>query len=192
VIVQNQTNVIDFLSRPETHNLEGSGVERIDTHISIIFLVDERVFKLKRAVKFPYLDFSTIEKRKQACEAEVRINRRTAPDIYLGTRAVTKKPDGSLSLTDRGEVLDWLVEMKRFDQAGLFDRLAQKNALDTRQMDDLAAVIAHFHKAAETCFQGGGRKLIETVIDNNDSCFVEFGENIFDSKEIHQGAVPDN
>ena len=126
MIVQDQTSVTDFLSRPETHDLEGSRVERIDTHISILFLAGERVFKLKRAVKFPYLDFSTIEKRKQACEAEVRINRRTAPDIYLGTRAVAKMPDGSLSLTDQGEVLDWLVEMKRFDQAGLFDRLARK------------------------------------------------------------------
>ena len=86
-------------------------VERIDTHISIVWLAADRAFKLKRAVHYDYVDFSTLERRRAACEAEVRLNRRTAPSLYLGVRAVTREADGSLALGGTGEPVEWLVEM---------------------------------------------------------------------------------
>ena len=96
MITEDQTAVIDFLAAPSTHG--GAAVERIDTHASIVFLAGTRAYKLKRAVRFDYLDFSTCERRRLLCEAEVRLNRRTAPTLYRGVVAVTRQDDGSYAL----------------------------------------------------------------------------------------------
>ncbi|MEQ8193413.1 MAG: AAA family ATPase [Rhodospirillales bacterium] len=185
MISEDQSAVIAFLADPETFGSGVDRVERVETHISLLFLAGERAFKLKRAVKFPYLDFSTAPLRREACENEVAVNRRTAPDIYLGVIPVTRSPGGRLHLNGDGEAVDWLVEMKRFDQDGLFDRLAQRHALDTAVMERLAAVIAAFHQAAEALPDSGGRGLIERVINNNDSCFAEFGGDLFPGDDVH-------
>ncbi|MBI2977714.1 MAG: aminoglycoside phosphotransferase, partial [Rhodospirillales bacterium] len=79
---ESQDEVIRLLSDPKVFSVGSGPVERIQTHVSEVFLAGERALKLKRAVVFPYLDFSTPEKRRAACEAEVRINRRTAPTLY--------------------------------------------------------------------------------------------------------------
>lgn len=121
---------------------------RIDTHISTVFLAGDRAYKLKRAVVFPFLDFSTIEKREAACRAELAVNRRWAPDLYLGVEPV-KRP-GS------GETLDWVVVMRRFDGDGLWDSRAARGALDARDMRLLADVLAASHDAAETVPAHGG------------------------------------
>ena len=94
---KDQGEVIAFLSRPETYGPEVATVERIDTHISALFLAGTRVYKLKRAVTFPYLDFTEPEARRRYCETEVEINRRTAPGIYEGVLPVTR--DASLRST---------------------------------------------------------------------------------------------
>lgn len=85
---------------------------------------------LKRAVRYGYLDFSTAERRKAMCDAEVRINRRTAPALYRGVVAVTRERDGSLAIGGSGAPVDWLIDMVRFDQDGLLDRLAARGALE--------------------------------------------------------------
>src|SRR5262245_55498777 len=100
MITEDQTGVIDCLTAPSTPG--GATVERIDTHASIVFLAGARAYKLKRAVRFDYLDFSTRERRQILCEAEVRLNRRTAPTLYRGVVAVTRQRDGSLALAGRG------------------------------------------------------------------------------------------
>src|SRR6478672_10878103 len=96
MITEDQSRVIDFLSAKSTHG--GVTVERIETHASVVFLAGERAYKLKRAVRFDYLDFSTPERRRVLCEAEVRLNRRTAPDIYRGVVPITREPGGALAL----------------------------------------------------------------------------------------------
>jgi uncharacterized protein len=96
MITQDQSEVVTFLASPSAHG--GAAVERIETHASIVFLVGTRAFKLKRAVRYDYLDFSTIERRQAMCEAELRINRRAAPALYRGVIAVTREADGSLAL----------------------------------------------------------------------------------------------
>ena len=90
MITEDQTSVIEFLTSPATHN--GVSVERIDTHSAIVCLVGARAYKLKRAVRFDYLDFSTPERRRRLCEAEVLLNRRTAPTLYHGVLPVTREP----------------------------------------------------------------------------------------------------
>src|SRR5512134_1754367 len=123
MIVEDQHEIIDFLSAPSAYGDEVTHVDRIDTHSASIFLAGRDAYKLKRAVRYDYLDFSTREVRRTACEAEVALNRRTAPRLYLGVVAVTRERDGRLALAGQGTPVDWLVHMARFDQAALLDAL---------------------------------------------------------------------
>ena len=184
MIVDDQKEVIDFLASPVTH---GGAVERIETHTAIVFLSGSRAWKLKRAVRFDYLDFSTPQLRKALCEAEVRLNRRTAPTLYRGVAAVTRAPDGRLALdppspsrSDSSGAagrtpVDWVVEMERFDQEALFDRLAAGGRLSTNLMPPLAEAIARFHTSAEPRRDHGGGAGMQWVVDGNAAGFAEHG-----------------
>ncbi len=156
MIVEDQGETIAFLSRPETYGGGNGTVGRVETHVSEIFLAGKRAYKLKRAVKFPYLDFSTPGKRRAACEAEVSINRRTAPAVYRGVIPVTRGADGALRLNGAGAPVDWLVEMTRFDEDTLFDRLARQGTLDRHVMEELAEAVARLHEKAERSAGDGG------------------------------------
>jgi aminoglycoside phosphotransferase family enzyme len=140
MITEDQSDVVAFLSSPAAHG--GARVERIDTHTSIVFLAGQRAWKLKRAVRYDYLDYSTVERRRAMCEAEVRINRRTAPALYRGVTAITRQLDGTLAIGGDGAPVDWLVEMARFDEDQVFDRLAEAGMLPLRLMRPLAQAIA--------------------------------------------------
>lgn len=175
-----QAAVIAFLADPATHG--GMGVERIETHASLIFLAGDRAFKVKRAVRYPYLDFSTLEKRRRACIAETKINRRTAPAMYLGIAPVLRASDGSLRLgplqsapdetatlatAEAETVVEWLVVMRRFDQNTLFDRLGRDGALTDTLMRRLAETVAAFHDRAEARADISGADAIRAVIEGN-------------------------
>ena len=183
---EDQDEVIRFLTRPETYGGGAIQVERVETHVSIIFLVGDRAFKLKRAMRFPYLDFTTRDLRREACAAEVAVNRRTAPDLYRGVVAVTRADNGELCLGGDGEAVDWLVEMARFDQDALFDRLARRGALDRHVAEDMAEVIARFHQEAVGSPDFGGRPGMAAIIDSNAQCFADFGSPIFDVARVEQ------
>ena len=175
---EDQAEVIEFLSRPSTHG--GAPVETIDSHASVVFLVRDRAWKLKRAVRYDYLDFSTVERRKALSEAEVRLNRRTAPALYHGVVPVTRAPDGSLALGGSGEPVDWVIEMQRFDQAALLDRLAAREQLDVAAMPRLGRAIARFHLGAEHRSDHGGKAGIRWVVDGNAAGFAEYGPAALD------------
>ena len=132
-----QRRVIEFLSDAATHGAESVKINR--THGAYVFLAGHRALKLKRAVRFPYMDFSTVEKREAVCRAELRLNRRTAPDIYEAVEPITEGPDGALAIGGGGRVVDWVVVMKRFDEAALFDRLADAGGLHNRPRARAAA-----------------------------------------------------
>src|SRR5262249_44579626 len=151
---QDQAAVIAFLADPTSHG--GGAVERIDTHASVVFLVGNRAFKLKRAVRFSYLDYSTVALREQSCRAELALNRRTAPELYEEVCPITRAPDGRLALGGRGAIVDWVVVMRRFNQETLFDRMAKRAQLSSKLMFDLAERIAQFHTAAEIDYESGG------------------------------------
>ena len=131
--------VIEFLSNGASYGLPGVHVERIDTHISIVFLVGDRAYKLKRAVRFSYLDYSTTSNRERFCKAELELNRRTAPGIYLRVRPISRSANGSLCF-DHGTAVDWVLEMRRFSQADLFDQLAEGRKLTHQLMRDLTDI----------------------------------------------------
>ncbi|RWK26891.1 MAG: aminoglycoside phosphotransferase, partial [Mesorhizobium sp.] len=109
MIVLNQDAVVDMLKDPATYGETGP-VETIETHISRIFLVGQRAFKMKRAVNLPYVDFSTPALRVTACEKEVELNSSTAPGLYLGVHRITRQGD-RLALDGSGELVDAVIEM---------------------------------------------------------------------------------
>ena len=182
MVTEDQHEVIEFLEASATH---GAQVERIDTHASIVFLAGARAWKLKRAVRYDYLDYATVERRRAMCEAEVRVNRRTAPTLYLGVVPVTRGAGGALELDGRGTVVDWLVSMVRFDEDRLLDRVASRRALDVRLAASLGSAIATFHASAETRFDLGGAAALERVVRGNERGFADAGGGILD----HQACV---
>ncbi|WP_457104628.1 bifunctional aminoglycoside phosphotransferase/ATP-binding protein [Methylobacterium sp. P5_C11] len=169
---EDQNPIATFLRQA----LAGSGaVETISTHISHLFLAGDRVFKLKRAVRFPYLDFTSPERRLAACAAEVALNRRTAPTLYVGARRITREPDGALVFDGSGDLVDAVVEMRRFPDADLLDAMAQDGRLRPSHIDDLAQALAAFHAEAEICRPCGGADAMAAVIDMNDSALRATG-----------------
>jgi aminoglycoside phosphotransferase family enzyme/predicted kinase len=178
MVTEDQSEVVAFLESPAAH--AGARVERIDTHASIVFLSGDRALKLKRAVRYDYLDFSTADRRRAMCDAELRVNRRTAPSLYHRVVAVTREPDGSLALGGAGTPVDWVLEMARFGQDGLLDRLAERGELTFDVMKALAAGIARFHQAAERCDGYGGRDGIRRVIEGNAAGFAQEAGGLLD------------
>lgn len=119
-------------------------VEVIETHISGVFLVGKRAYKVKKPVDLGFVDFSTLERRKHYCDEELRLNRRLAPDLYLGMRTITDSPDGP-AFEGKGDPLEYAVEMRRFDQESLMVHAEEKGRLTFDHMDQLAKLIADFH-----------------------------------------------
>ena len=158
-----QSQVVAFLSCPEAFN--AGPVTHIETHISHVFLAGTRAYKLKRAIKFSFVDYSTPARRRRMAEREVALNRRTAPELYLGVVPVTGI-DGHLALGGRGRPIDWLVVMKRFDQDALLDRLAERDGLTPEAMDVLADRIATFHARARTRRTFGGADAMAETFAN--------------------------
>jgi aminoglycoside phosphotransferase family enzyme/predicted kinase len=175
-----QQEVIAFLSTPDAYGLRDGRVERIDTHISVVFLAGRRAYKLKRAVTFPYLDYSTLEQRRAACERELRLNRRTAPSIYRAVVAVSSEHDGSLVLGGSGTPIEWLVEMRRFDDDRLLDRLADEGQLRLDLAHTLGGTIAAFHDHAAPRREYGGEAGIRRVVDGNRDEMIADGSGTLD------------
>ena len=121
----------------------------IETHISWVILAGEFVYKLRKPVDFGFLDFSTLEKRRADCEAEVRLNRRLCPDLYLGVVDVVDR-DGLLSITGPGVPIEPAVLMRRLPEAGMLPALLERGAADERLMERLARQLADFHAGAAT------------------------------------------
>src|SRR5262249_34718139 len=130
-----QQPVFALLADPATHG--GKAVKRIDAHAASVFLAGARALKVKRAVRFPFLDYSTLEKRKAACAAELAVNQALAREIYCGMVPITREADGRLALDGAGEPVEWAVAMRRFDEEATLDRLAEAGRIDAALADRL-------------------------------------------------------
>lgn len=166
-MAETDQEVIAFLSNGANYALPRAKVSRVETHCSIIFLIGNYAYKLKRPIAFSALDYSTIDQRGAACRAELELNRRTAPELYLGVHTIRRQPNGELAFDGEGRVLDWVVEMRRFDQGDLFDHLADVEILSPELMRALADEIAWFHGTAENTFEFGGAAGLSIGIEHN-------------------------
>jgi uncharacterized protein len=162
-----QQPVIDFLSDPANHG--GAPVKRIDTHAASVFLAGERALKIKRAVRFPFLDFSTLAKRKTACQAEIAVNRAFAPAIYRGEVPITREPNGQLAIGGKGEPVEWAVEMRRFDESQTLDNLAEAGRIDEGLADALGRAVAAAHRMAPTTADAQFAETLAKIIAQNEA-----------------------
>ena len=167
IAAPDQDAVIDFLSNPATYCAKGD-VDRIATHCSIVFLTADRAYKLKRAIRYASLDYTTRELRQAACEAELVLNRRTAADLYLGVHSINRDFDGALAFDGAGPALDHVVVMRRFAQPDLFDHMADSGRLTPELMHALGEAVGRLHMIAEPAPSFGGSDAIRRVIADND------------------------
>ena len=165
--MSDQQAVIDFLAAPSTHG--GAAVTRVDTHAASVFLAGPHALKIKRAVRFPFLDFTTLEKRKAACEAELAVNRPYAPAIYKRVVAITREADGFLALGGTGKPVEWAVEMARFDENATLDHLARRGAVDAALADKLGRAVAAAHEAAAPAQDFRFADALVDIVTQNDS-----------------------
>jgi aminoglycoside phosphotransferase family enzyme/predicted kinase len=176
-----QDDVFRFLASAEIHGLEEDGTEqvrRIDTHSAVVFLAGDLVFKVKRAVKYPFLDYSTLEKRKAACTAELEVNRAFAPQLYRRIVPITRDASGTLSLDGTGEPVEWAVEMTRFDENKTLDRLAERGRLSDTLTRKLAIAVAAMHERAAPVEPKSWIAAVEGFVTENTAAFQEHN-NLF-------------
>ena len=143
-----QSHIISFLEDPASYDGTGQHVQRIDTHGALVFLVGDTVFKIKRAVAYPYMDFSTLDKRRRACQRELELNQSHAPDIYLGVVPVTRAENGALAIDGDGEPVEWAVKMRRFRQEDMLDAIADRGGVDVKLASKIADIVSNYHNQA--------------------------------------------
>ncbi|HEV2300753.1 MAG TPA: AAA family ATPase [Stellaceae bacterium] len=181
---EDQREAIAFLADPASYGGRVERVERIETHISLVFLAGPCAYKLKRAVRYPYLDFTTAARRRAACEAELALNRRTAPAIYREVRGLVRRQGGRIAFGGGDAAIDWVVVMTRFEQSLLFDALARAGRLTAPLIDALADHIARFHEAAERRPQFGGAAALAAVAEENHQCLSAAEGAGFDRRQV--------
>lgn len=167
-----QAEVVGFLlARP----VVGGAPRRVDTHGAVVVLAGADVYKMKRAVRLPFMDLSTLEKRRIACSREVEVNAGFAPGLYRGVVPVTRRPDGGLGLGGEGDVIEWLVHMRRFDETLTFDHLADRAALTPDLLARTAAVIAAAHRRAPVDASSDFAGHLGGIVDENIETLLGLG-----------------
>lgn len=125
------------------------GVELAETHISLVFLGEDEVWKVKKPLDLGFLDYSSLEKRHRACEAEVDLNRRLAASVYLGCVPIVRDDEGRCRLGGPGEAVEWAVHMRRLDDGRRADRLLEEGELTVEQIERVAERLVSFHAEAK-------------------------------------------
>ena len=151
--------------------LDACGFKRIDTHASVVYLDADRVLKIKRAVKLPFLDYSTLDKRRLACEEELEVNAGNAPEIYRRVVAITRNAGGGFEIGGAGTPVEWAVEMARFDETQTLDHLAAVDAIDPTLALAIADTILRAHDKAARAGGDTWPDSIRGIIDRNTDKF---------------------
>jgi uncharacterized protein len=179
-----QEDVFKLLADAEIHGLDEDGtserrtaeVRRIDTHAAVVFLAGDVVYKVKRAVKYPFLDYATLDKRKAACSAELEVNRAFAPQLYRRIVPITREASGELALDGTGEPVEWAVEMRRFDENKTLDRLAERNRLSDTLTRKLAVAVAAMHQRAKPIEPNSWIIAVAGFVTENSAAFKQHPE----------------
>jgi hypothetical protein len=145
-LIADQEDVFSFLSEPATHGI-AQPVKRIDTHAAAVFLAGPDAYKVKKAVRFPFMDQSTLERRHQACLAEIAVNRHFTAALYLGVLPITRQHD-LLALGGEGVPVEWVVHMRRFDETRTLDLVAERGELSPAILIEIGHLIADSHRRA--------------------------------------------
>lgn len=171
-----QARALDFLQNLASDDPGQPTNTRIDTHANVIFLIGSKAFKVKRAVTFPFLDYSTLALREDACRREVIYNGRYAQDLYLRASAITECTDGTLELDGAGPPIEWVVVMKRFPTEQELDIIAEAGSFSDDLSDDLATMMVTAHDKAPRREAHGFVAELRSYILQNAVAFSEHPE----------------
>jgi len=163
-----QKQIVDALLTPEAYPQPPGKIELIQTHISYVFLTEKNVYKVKKAVNFGFLDFSTLEKRHAFCKKELELNRRLCPNIYLEVLPITRL--NTIKLNGAGEIVEYALKMKRLPQERLMTLLIKEDKVGKETVDGIAKKVAEFHaktQATPEISQFGSLRIIKTNWDEN-------------------------
>jgi len=149
--MQVQKQVVEALMKPEAYNEDPGQIELIQTHISFVFLTKNFAYKVKKAVDFGFVDFTTLEKRRFFCEKELQLNKRLCEDLYLEVVPINKSD--AIKIKGDGETVEYAVKMRRIPQERMLTKLFERNEVDKELVDRIAKIIAEFHSKAETSAQ---------------------------------------
>jgi uncharacterized protein len=163
---QDQGTALGFFDE----KVRSGAAKRIDTHASIVFLEPDRVLKIKRAVRLPFLDYSTLDKRKRACEEELAVNRHHAPKLYRRLVPITRTA-GGIEIDGDGPTIEWAVEMARFDEGKTLDHLARAGGIKPELAEMLADVVRNSHQRAEVSDGSAWLSSMADIIDRNTEKF---------------------
>jgi aminoglycoside phosphotransferase family enzyme len=166
--MQNQTQLVEALLKPDAYPEDPGKIDLIQTHISLVFLTNNYVYKVKKAVNFGFLDFSTLEKRLFFCEKELELNGRLCPDIYLGVVSINKS--AAIKIEGGGETVEYALKMKRLPQERIMTLLLKEGKVDKKTIDDISRIVAQFHSKAQSSpeiTQFGSLKIVKTNWDEN-------------------------
>ncbi len=175
-----QSEIIEFLSHSDTYGID-TPVLRHETHAAVVFLAGPFAYKLKRAVRYSYLDYSTVTRRREMCEAELAVNRRTAPDLYIRVQPIVRR-QGRLAFgsgTHADAAVDWLVVMRRFEESDLLGEKLRASDVSHALLRELAMVIAGFHSSAERVSGFGGAAAIARTIAESKTLIGSFEPGTF-------------
>jgi len=168
---QSQTAALQFLGAPATHG--NHVVRRIVTHANVVFLAADRALKVKRAVRLPFLDYSTLAKRKAACASELEVNRTFAPELYRRVVPITRNSSGQFALDGDGETIEWAVEMQRFDESQTLDRIAEVRGIDDALARQLAETIVAMHARVPVVDSNSWIAALDRFLEQNAVAFRE-------------------
>jgi len=160
-------------------------VVRIYTHANVVFLVGSKAYKIKRAVRFPFLDYSTLAFREAACKAEITVNKSNAPQIYLRAVPLTQQSDGSFALDGTGTPIEWAVEMNRFQRGNELDSMAAASTLPGDLADKLAAMMVAAHDKAPLRNGPLFHAELASYVEQNDTAFREHPD-LFPPDDVQQ------
>ena len=178
-----QNEALAYLSSLASDDPDRPEIKRIDTHANIVFLVGSKAFKVKRAIRYPFLDYSTLALREEACKAEITFNKPNAPQIYRQALPVTRSAEGALALGGDGEPIEWVVEMNRFERRNEFDVMAAKGPFSDTLSDSLADMMVAAHEAAPLRDGAGFYSELASYIEQNEAAFHEHPE-LFPAEDV--------
>ncbi len=145
---------VAYLRKPEHYPDPGEHVEVIETHMAWVFLTDRHAYKMKKPVRLDGMDFRTLTARRRACRAELVLNRRLAPDVYLGLRTLRLDASGHMDLgpepsdAHEGDVVEWLIQMRRLPEERMLDTALEQGTVSPSHMKRAGAVLARFYRNA--------------------------------------------
>jgi aminoglycoside phosphotransferase family enzyme len=166
------SDIVAVLSNPDVYPETTRKVQVAQTQMSVVFLIDTFVYKIKKPVNLGYLDYTTLEKRHHLCEQEVKLNRRLCPEVYLGVVPITLDR-GKIILDGKGEAIEYAVKMRKLPYNRMMDVLLVKNRVTPAMMVRVAEKVANFHRNAETSPDIGKFGSLETIIFNTEENFSQ-------------------